>query len=310
MGAKITSLVSLALLAASSATAIAAPDPTPPPVRAIPYVDAHSHLLTVITPDEEIALFRAAGLAGVVIMYPDLDALLGVARRNPGFVIPSVSVARTPQMTGLRLGPTTADTFDQLQRDGLVCGFGELPTRLDPNPDPTDAAAFANPFRQRIYALANARKIPVNVHVSLAGPEVVAAVEAVARSNPDMPLILAHAGWVADAELTGRLLAAHPNLHADLSIRLDPAKADNPNLALSVLTPDGALRPEWRALIERFPDRFMFAMDITESSRHGRIPELVAAARRAFSPLPRDVEDAVAHGNIQRLMAGCRSTGN
>ncbi len=38
--------------------------------RTVPYVDAHSHLLDVITADEEIALFRKAGLDGVVIMDP------------------------------------------------------------------------------------------------------------------------------------------------------------------------------------------------------------------------------------------------
>ena len=33
---------------------------------------------------------------------------------------------------------------------------------------------------------------------------------------------------------------------------------------------DGALKPAWRALIERFPDRFLFAMDITEANRKKR----------------------------------------
>lgn len=273
----------------------------------VPYVDAHSHLLTVISPDEEITLFRAAGLAGVVIMYPDVEALEGVAKRNPGYVIPSVSVARTPQMKGLRLGPETAKTFARLRADGAVCGFGELPTRYDPNPYPSDAASFTAPERQAIYAVAEASRTPVSVHVSLEGPEVIAAVETVAAAHPDMPLILAHAGWVADAALIERLLAAHPNLYADLSIRLDPARADNPNLKLSILTPEGALKPEWRALIERFPDRFLFAMDVTEANRHGRIPELLAAARQAFAPLPRTVEHTVAHGNIQRLTAACRA---
>lgn len=273
----------------------------------VPYVDAHSHLLTAISPDEEIALFRAAGLDGVVIMYPDVEALTRIARRNPGYVIPSVSVARTPEMKGLRLTPETPAAFARLAAKGAVCGFGELPTRYEPNPYPSDAASISAPVRERIYALAAARRLPVSIHVSLAGPEVIAAVEAVASKHPDMPLVLAHAGWVADANLIRRLMAAHPNLYADLSIRLDPARPDNRNLALSILTPDGTLRPEWRALIERYPGRFLFAMDITEADRHGRMAELLAAARQAFAPLPREVEAAVASGNIRRLMAACAS---
>ncbi|MGR4866583.1 amidohydrolase family protein [Caulobacter sp. LARHSG274] len=275
----------------------------------IPYVDAHSHLLTIMAPDEEIALFRAAGLAGVVIMHPDPEALERVAKRHPGYVTPSISLARTAGMTGLRPGPEAVSAFARLQAKGSVCGFGELPTRYDPALYPSDAASFGSPFRQRIYALAQGRKTPVSAHVSLESPETIAAVEAVAADHPDMPLILAHAGWSAEADLIGRLMAGHPNLYADLSIRLDPARADNPNLRLSILTADGVLKPEWRAVIERFPGRFLFAMDVTEANRHGRIPELLATARRAFAPLPREVEDAVAHGNIQRLMRGCRPPG-
>lgn len=295
----------LAARALSAAVLLVASGAIAAPRDQVPYIDAHSHLLTVISPDEEIALFRKAGLAGVVIMYPDIEALEGVATRNRGYVIPSASVARTAQAAGLRLGPDTATVLGRLQGQGAICGFGELPTRFAPNPYPSDAASITAPERRAIYALAAARGVPVSAHVSLETPETIAAVEAMAAAYPAMPLILAHAGWGADADLIGRLMAAHPNLYADLSIRLDPTRADNPNLALSILTPDGALEPEWRAVIERFPGRFLFAMDITESQRHGRMSELLAAARTAFAPLAPEVEAAVAHGNIQRLMRGC-----
>ena len=71
-----------------------------------------------------------------------------------------------------------------------------------------------------------------------------------------------------------------------------------------MLAPDGSMKPEWRALIERFPDRFMFAMDVTGSGQQ-RIAERVAAARKAFAPLSEPIEEAFAHGNIERLLQGC-----
>ncbi|MCX8477828.1 MAG: amidohydrolase family protein [Sphingomonas sp.] len=283
---------------------------------AVRYVDAHSHILAEMHAEDEIAMMRRAGLAGVVIMSPDPEALARIVAVDPGFVTPFVSIARTRDMKGIRLDDDSAARFAALHAAGAICGFGEIPTRLEPNPEPSDAAAIANAFRTRIYAEADRLRVPVNVHVSLENPEVVAAVERAVAAYPGMKLILAHSGWSAEAGLIGRLLAAHPNLYADLSVRLGPAEGwpapgtSGPALPnrISILGADGALLPEWRALIEHFPDRFLFGLDITStgSGRAHHIDELMAASRHALGQLPRGVEHAVSHGNIERLLKGCR----
>lgn len=58
-------------------------------------------------------------------------------------------------------------------------------------------------------------------------------------------------------------------------------------------------------MIERFPDRFMFAMDTQSVESVAAIPEKLAAARAAFAPLPLKTEEAFAHGNIERVLKGC-----
>ncbi|MDF7775305.1 amidohydrolase family protein [Sphingomonas sp. AOB5] len=274
--------------------------------REIPFVDAHSHLVPNLTPDEEVAKFRASGLRAVVIMNPDPAAMRDLGSRHGDFVIPFLSIARLPEMAGIRLTPNAAAAMATVEAEGAVCGLGEVPTRVVPATEPSDDLALFNPDRLPVYALANARALPLNIHVTIDTPAVEAAVSRIAREYPRMKLILAHAGWSAGPDVLGRLLDAHPNLYADLSIRLDPAAGFVQPRETTILAADGSLLPEWRALIERHPDRFMFAMDITGAERPAYIERLIAIARQAFAPLPRKLQHALAHGNIERLLAGCR----
>jgi hypothetical protein len=75
-----------------------------------------------------------------------------------------------------------------------------------------------------------------------------------------------------------------------------------------VLNVRGALRYDWRRLIERYPDRFMFAMDVTSTGtadRQEHVAELVDVARKAFDVLPRKSQEMIAHGNFEKLVRGC-----
>jgi predicted TIM-barrel fold metal-dependent hydrolase len=298
------------VLAACALAGCAGREP-PAPMR---YIDAHSHILTDIPADAEVAMLRQAGVAGVVIMSPDPAALQAMRQADGGFVVPFVSIARLPEMAGYRLGADSAARLAELSEAGTVCGFGEIPTRIEPVTDASDAAALLHTHRMAIYREANRRGLPVNLHIDLNAPETIAAVERIAVANPRMKLVLAHGGWSADAATIARLMDAHVNIHADLSVRLDPAGGWTlPGAAapvpakITILDVAGAIRPEWRALILRHADRFMFGMDITTtgSGRGSQASLLVATARKALGQLPRGVEAAVAHGNIERMLARC-----
>lgn len=304
----------LLLLATLGLTGCVASAGAPGPV---PYIDAHSHLLDHMDPEAEIALFREQGLAGVAIMHPDAPALTAVARSNPGYVTPFISLARLPEMKGLRLSAETAGAMAALADRGEACGFGEIPTRIVPRTEPSDDLSLLNPDRMRIYAAANARRLPIVLHVDIADSAVEASVARIAREFPAASLVLAHAGWSAAPEAIERLMAAHGNVHADLSVRLDPAgglPADPlppgslpPGAVsiISILQADGQIRPGWQRVIQRFPDRFLFAMDVTQQQRPKYIGLLLATARKALAPLGRPAEHAIAHGNFERLVRGC-----
>ncbi len=278
------------------------------------YIDAHSHILPEMSAAAEVAMLRDAGLARVVIMSPDQEGLSAMTAAGAGFVVPFISIARLPNMVGYRLDGDSAARFVAFHDAGAACGFGELPTRIEPRGDTSDAAALLHPHRLAIYREADRRGLSVNMHVSLDSPETIAAVEKIARGNPRMQLVLAHAGWNAAAATIGGLMDRHANLHADLSVRLDPAggwalpgaSAATP-AQISILTVEGQLQPDWRALILRHSDRFLFGMDITSAGggRAGQARLLMETARKALGALPRRVEAAVAHGNIERMIARC-----
>ncbi len=64
--------------------------------------------------------------------------------------------------------------------------------------------------------------------------------------------------------------------------------------------------PAWRAVMERHPDRFLFAMDINSfGPRYTITADLVKTGRKALASLPRPLAEAVAHGNAERLLRGC-----
>ncbi len=277
------------------------------------FVDAHSHLLPNMTVDEQMTMFRKAGVTAVVIMSlpPDQQNLI---KRYPGFVIPFVGFARTPSSNLLPLNADTLATFARMLDSGSACGFGEIGTTSDP-PEPA-TITLMNPLRLKVYELADTHRVPLTSHVNLDTPEVIETFGRIAGLYPHMPLILAHAGFNAGPEVSAALLAAHPNIYVELSIRLDPLNGfgsppvTGPNGPdkRTMLDANGALTPEWRKLLERYPDRFIFGMDIAPTGPKGReqrAVDLTDIARKALSVLPLASQEAIAHGTIEKLLRGC-----
>ncbi len=288
----------LVLGAAACAAMLSMPVPAQEPPLA--FFDAHTHMMVEnLTPDEEIALLRKAGITHVVLMHNEPEVIAALARKYPGFVIPSLSFTR-PTPKSVQLDETAGPLVAKLYADHAICSVGEI--------GGGNFNAASSPLRS-IYAAAAASGAPVNVHTDIAKPENLAAVEAAVSTYPNMKFVLAHLGWTAGPDLIGRLLDAHPNLYTDMSIRLDPPGSlpwRNNGVDLSILRADNTFQPEWRALIERHPDRFLFAMDINSfGRRYTMTEELVRTARQALAPLPRPVQEAIAHGNLERLLGNC-----
>ena len=288
------------LAAAASIAAYAAAQPkAAAPVKLL---DSHTHMMIEnLTPDEEIAMLKKAGLDRVILIHTDPDLIAALGKKYPDFVIPSLGLGR-PQVKGLHLDADSGPTMARAYASHQICGFGEIP----------GGDFGVNPNLDAIYAAAQATGAPVIMHIDLlAKPDTVAAVEAALTHYPMMHFILAHLGWTAEPDLIGRLLDTYPNLSTDVSIRFDPPGSipwRNNGLDLSILNPDDTIQPAWRAVIDRHPDRFLFAMDINSfGQRYTMTDELIATARKALAPLPRAVQEQIGHANAEKLLGGCHA---
>lgn len=268
--------------------------------RKVRYVDAHSHLSEDMNPDELIAAFRKAGVGGVLIMWVDPYPLRRLADLNPGYVVPMLSISADKTI----LTNDSVTKFVRARDNQGVCGFGEFATRLVSNGNMDDAASISDPRRMKIYDAAEAAGTPVNMHTSLAEAPTVAAFERIVKARTHAPFVLNHGGLTAGPELLGRLLQTYPNVYVELSGRLTPPTADQAR-PQSALTAAGTLKPEWRALFERFPDRFMWGMDVQSVASTQAIPARLETARKAFSELPQALEENIAWRNVSRVMKGC-----
>lgn len=76
------------------------------------------------------------------------------------------------------------------------------------------------------------------------------------RAHPQTRILWAHAGAILAPDAVAEVLAACPNVRAELSAR-DPWRF----VRHPITADDGTLLPDWEELIRRFPERFMVGSD-------------------------------------------------
>jgi hypothetical protein len=304
-----------ALLFALGSSADAEPAGNPPSL-----IDAHSHAMminrAVPNPDDEIQLFKRVSLSGVVLISTNFQLLKDLSARHPGFIFPFINLAREDGLKVLPLNETRVQQIT-MALDSGACGVGELPLRTfhrEKTSSEGEEVALDHPILAKIYELAAQRSVPVMMHVNLEDDSTVEEFKRMLAAHPKTTFILAHAGTPARASLVGELMTTHANLQADLSGRLDPVGRVRipPAMAAYVsanrITESGdRLKDEWRNLLERFPDRFLFGLDLGPPvERHVYIEDLVKRFRTVLSQLaPRDAE-RIGSGNIKQLLRNCR----
>jgi predicted TIM-barrel fold metal-dependent hydrolase len=217
-----------------------------------------------------------------------------------------------PFLSGFNPNDKNSDAHIQRMLDlnpGLWQGIGEVFTRHDDLTAITagDTPRANNEAMTRIYHLAAENDLPVMLHSNITSkrernPLYLAEIEEPLRNHPHTRFIWAHAGTSKEIHrhqvqmdfllptLT-RLLEAYPNLYIDLSWSL---------LTPYLLDKAGKPRPEWVALVERFPERFMLGSDVV-----GRFNKLGKEMRR-FDPfldaLPEAVARKVARDNFLAVL--------
>lgn len=143
-----------------------------------------------------------------------------------------------------------------------------------------DSANANGPVAKKLMQFAAQNQLAVLAHVDDV------AIDLLMAHAPGARLIWAHTG-IGGAPVTRvqALLDKYPGLMGELSYR--------PGLTCG----DGNLCPEWRALLLKYPDRFLLGSDTWVNQRWQQYDELMRAYRRWLGELPPDVARRIAWDN-------------
>jgi hypothetical protein len=297
-------------------TAAATPSPAPPtatptPLSAaeVPIIDLHFHP-EAAWGDGLIGLFDDLGVraAGNGAQASDAEALALAEAYAPRVI--AFGGGYTIRQFVLDLGaaawnlesPDVTAYLDALGADlaaGRFAAIGEI--HVDSTASyftgtpairyPADA-----PLMQRLWAMSAEHGVPMSVHMD-GSPESVASMERLLAADRRGTWLWAHTGHYAEPPLVRRLLEAHPNLYCELSYR----SSISPSRTAVSLDTAGVLRPEWRDLLEAFPDRFVLGTDLSAPS-YAEYTRHINFWRAILAQLSPEAAALIAYANAEHLL--------
>ncbi len=140
------------------------------------------------------------------------------------------------------------------------------------------------PLLQKIAALAIKRDLYIHVHSGY-GP-----VDFLFSIEPKLKIIWAHAGMSEPADVVAKMMAKYKNLWADTSFR----ESD-------ILAGDNSIDPDWRKVLEAYPDRFMVGSDTWINDQWADYDGIMIHNRRWLAQFSREHAEMFAYKNAERL---------
>jgi len=249
-----------------------------PGAAELPIFDAHVHYSRpdwdVYTPERALSILAGAGVRRAIVSSTPDDGTVKLYEKAPKTVVPFLRPYRTRDDMGKWHGDPGVQTYveERLKR-GIYRGIGEFHL---------SAADAGGPTVKRLAELAGERDLFMQAHVD----EV--AIEKLLTLYPKARFLWAHAGMSSAAPTVGRLLERYPKLYVELALRTDVASG-------------GTLDPDWRTVFVKYPDRFMVGTDTWVTSRWEVMRDYHRDVQVWLGQLPRDVAEAIAWKNGERL---------
>ncbi len=229
-------------------------------------------------PAEAIGLLRKAGLKRAMVSSSSDEGTQKLYRLAPELVVPVLRPYRKRgEITTWMHDETVVDMLAGLLAHNYYAGIGEFHAF---NVD------IDLPVMQQVIGLAKKYGIFLHAHSDAD------AIERIFATDPDALVIWAHSGF-DDPETIAPLLQKYPNLWADLAFRYEHANGSQTD-------------PEWRALFERFPRRFMLGTDTYTPERWYYVAEHADWSRAWLASLPRELAENIAWRNAEALLSRVR----
>lgn len=282
-----------------SAAITEAPRTAPAPAERFLFVDAHVHLNNL---PMQLELMQRWGASHAVVFWggrSSNESVAEAARQHPGVLIPFASIS--PERTAYRPqwehnSETLLQRLDDMLATGQFRGIGEISAVHFPSTGFAETDfGVTGPMMIGIMELARKHKVPVMVHVESTR---MADLEVLLQRFPDVPVIWAHGGYTP-LFIARRMLDRYPNLYYELSARTWALHPRSPDY--TILRDGERVWPEWLALIEAMPARFMVGTDA--SHRSATSDEMKYASVQSFlAQLKPGVREQVASGTLLRLV--------
>ncbi|MBA4742300.1 MAG: amidohydrolase family protein [Azoarcus sp.] len=246
-----------------------------------PMLDAHSHYTAgnaeAVSPQEVIAALDAADVSHLVVSGTPWDAVLSLHEHAPERVIPLLGVYANH--LGKAMWMHDADLPARVEArlaEGEWAGIGELHLFARDADSPVFAA---------LVRMAADNDLMLLIHGD------VAVIDRAFEIAPAVRVLWAHLGTVPTPGLVGRTIERHAKraLWVDTSVRDER------------IAPDGQLLPEWRALFEAHPQRFVVAVDTFSTNRWRNYGEVVASIRGWTADLSPELRERMLRRNAEAL---------
>lgn len=246
----------------------------------LPLFDAHVHynedVWQAIPADEALKRLQKQGIRRAIVSSTPATGAINLFKQDPGLVIPFLRPYRTPADRRdwyknpeiLEYVRTQLESFDYR-------GLGEFHL-FD--------SQVNTPVMQGLLALARDKNLILLAH---SDPETI---DALLTAAPNLTVIWAHGGFDVDVNIVANKLTQNRNLYIELSFR-------------EGITEQGVLTPTWRKLFMTHPTRFLVGTDTYIGPRWVALPELTDDYQGWLKQLPRDIAEAIAYKNGERITA-------
>jgi len=273
------------------------------------FIDAHSQVDQLVKNlDLIIKRMDASGVYCTILAAragrTDQE-IAAFAQKNPDRIVPSI---RTKSKIYNKNKPKYYKKLGKSVASGQFKAMAELLMYHAQKGDKAPEIVVYPDDRRILFALEETIKMgcPLVIHIefkSLTGKKrkkFMDLMEGLLDSRPDHPFALNHMGQLNAPEVK-RLIEKHGNIHF-LTAHTNPVITRLSKQPWTNMFTGKKLKPEWKELMIRYPERFVFAMD-NVWDRHWKkfYRDQIKYWRNAMADLPADVTPAVAHQNAERL---------
>ena len=246
----------------------------------LPLFDAHIHysedVWQAIPADDAIKRLKKQGIRRAIVSSTPAHGAIELFNQDPGLVIPFLRPYRTPADRRdwyknpdiLEYVRTQLESFDYR-------GLGEFHLF---------GSQVNTPVMKDILALARKKNLILFAHSDHE------TIDALLTAAPELTVIWAHGGFDVDVNIVSNKLKQYRNLYIELSFR-------------EGITEQGELTPNWRELFMTYPSRFMVGTDTYTGQRWLALSELTDYYQGWLKQIPRDIAEAIAYKNGERITA-------